>query len=61
MRPYIVRTTDAVQNLTEAFLAVQVLSPGVYVVMHNQVLAFPGVVKDRRRLTFVPMTGSADT
>lgn len=61
MRPYIVRTTDAVQNLTEAFLAVQVLLPGVYVVMHNQVLAFPGVVKDRQRLTFVPATGSADT
>ena len=27
--------------------------PGVYVAMHNQVLQFPGVVKDRERGTFV--------
>jgi len=47
MRPYVMRTTDALQNLTEALLAVQVLAPGVYVSMHNQVLQFPGVVKDR--------------
>ncbi len=53
MRPYIMRNTDALQNLTEALLAVQLLAPGVYVVMHNQVLAFPGVVKDRQRGIFV--------
>jgi L-asparaginase len=53
MRPYMLRTTDALQNLTEALLAVQVMSPGVYVAMHNRVLAFPGVVKDRERGTFV--------
>lgn len=52
MRPYIMRNTDAVQNLTEALLAVQVLTPGVYVAMHNRVLQFPGVVKDRERGTF---------
>lgn len=46
MRPYELRATDALQNLTEALVAVQILAPGVYVVMHNQVLAFPGVVKD---------------
>lgn len=46
MRPYELRNTDALQNLTEALLAVQLLSPGVYAVMHSQVLAFPGVVKD---------------
>lgn len=52
MKPYIMRNTDAVQNLTEALLAVQVLAPGVYVAMHNRVLQFPGVVKDRERGTF---------
>jgi len=46
MRPYVMRNTDALQNLTEALLAVQLVAPGVYVSMHNAVLAFPGVVKD---------------
>ncbi len=53
MRPYELRSTDAVQNLTEALLAVQLLPPGVYVSMHNQVLAFPGVVKDKQAGTFI--------
>jgi len=53
MRPYALRSTDALQNLTEALLAVQIVTPGVYVAMHNQVLQFPGVVKDPRLGTFV--------
>jgi L-asparaginase len=53
MRPYVMRNSDALQNLTEALLAVQVAPPGVYVAMHNRVLRFPGVVKDPRRGTFV--------
>lgn len=53
MRPYELRSTDALQNLTEALLAVQLLAPGVFVAMHNQVLQFPGVTKDRERGTFV--------
>ncbi len=53
MRPYELRATDALQNLTEALLAVQILAPGVYLSMHNQVLQFPGVVKDPQRGTFV--------
>ncbi|MCC6909727.1 MAG: asparaginase [Phycisphaerales bacterium] len=52
MRPYELRNTDAMQNLTEALLAVQLVEPGVYVAMHNRVLRFPGVVKDPQRLTF---------
>lgn len=52
MRPYELRNTDAMQNFTEALLAVQLVEPGVYVVMHNRVLRFPGVVKDPRQLTF---------
>jgi hypothetical protein len=38
---------------------VQVLAPGVYVAMHNKVLQFPGVVKDRDRGTFVREPGAA--
>ena len=53
MRPYQMRHTDAVQNLTESLLAVQFAEPGVYVVMHNKALLFPGVEKDRQRGTFV--------
>ena len=53
MRPYELRHTDALQNLTEALIAVQVVEPGVYVAMHNRVLRFPGIVKDHKRGTFV--------
>jgi L-asparaginase len=56
MRPYELRSTDALQNLTEALLAVQLCAPGVYVAMHNVVLQFPGVVKDRDLGTFVKQT-----
>ena len=52
MRPYEFRDTDAVQNVTEALLAARLVSPGVYAVMHNRVLRFPGVIKDYDNLTF---------
>lgn len=52
MRPYMLRNTDAVQNLTEALLAAQILDPGVWCVMHNKVLRFPGVRKDYDAMTF---------
>jgi len=48
------RQTDAVQNMTETLLAVQILDPGIYLVMHNRVLAFPGVRKDPAEGRFVP-------
>jgi len=53
MRPWELRASDALQNLTEALLAVQLVRPGVYVAMHSQVLQFPGVIKDLERRTFV--------
>ena len=53
MRPFEMRSTDALQNLTEALMAVQLLKPGVYVAMHSQVLAFPGIEKDPKAGTFV--------
>jgi len=52
MRPYEFRDSDALQNVIESLLAVRLVPPGVYVAMHNKVLAFPGVVKDRKKLTF---------
>lgn len=53
IRPFEVRNTDAIQNLTEALLAAGLLQPGVYVAMHNTILAFPGVIKDTQLGTFV--------
>ena len=53
MRPFEFRDTDATQNLTEALLACRLVEPGIYAVMHNRVLRFPGVRKDRQALTFV--------
>lgn len=56
MRPHEFRDSDSLQNITEAMLACRLVGPGVYVALHNRVLRFPGVVKDRRRLTFVHET-----
>ena len=52
MRPYEFRDTDAVQNVTESLLATRILAPGIYVVMHNRVLQFPGVFKNKEKLVF---------
>lgn len=57
MRPYVMRNTDAMQNLTESLLAVQIMPPGIYCVMHNQILPFPGVFKNRERGTFAHNDG----
>ena len=51
MRPFELRQTDAIQNITEALLAIQLLEPGIWCVMHNKAMRFPGVRKDRHRLT----------
>ncbi len=53
MRPYEFRDSDAQQNVTEALLACRLAPPGIYVAMHNRLLRFPGVVKDRASLSFV--------
>lgn len=53
MRPYEMKRSDAVQNLTEAIFAAGHLSPGVYCVSHGRALKFPGVRKDRDLGTFV--------
>jgi L-asparaginase len=53
MRPYEFRDTDALQNVTEALMAARLLSGGVYAVMHNRILPFPGVKKDRQAGTLI--------
>jgi L-asparaginase len=53
MRPFEMKQSDALQNLTEAIFATGVLGPGVYCVAHGRRLAFPGVQKDVARGTFV--------
>ncbi len=53
MRPYEFRDSDAAQNVTEALISCRLAPPGVYAAMHNRLLRFPGVVKDRATLTFV--------
>jgi L-asparaginase len=53
MRPWIMKNTDALQNIVESFSVVKLLQAGVYVAMHNRVLKFPGVVKDTENLRFI--------
>lgn len=61
MKPLEMRNSDSIQNVTESLLACRLLPPGVYVVMHNRVLAFPGVIKDRVNLTFSLAGSKAST
>lgn len=53
LRPFEMKRSDALQNLTEALLAASVMPPGIYLAAHGNVLTFPGVVKDYERGTFV--------
>jgi L-asparaginase len=53
MRPFEMKQSDALQNLTEAIFATGVLAPGIYAAAHGRALAFPGVQKDLARGTFV--------
>lgn len=56
MRPFEMKRSDALQNLTEALFASRTLPPGVYCVAHGRALPFPDVHKDRNLGTFVPET-----
>jgi L-asparaginase len=59
MRPFEMKRSDALQNLTEALLASTLLVPGVYCVMHGKCLSFPGARKDPVLGTFVNDAGDA--
>jgi L-asparaginase len=60
MRPFEMKRSDALQNLTESLFASRLLPPGVYCVAHGRALPFPGVAKDRERGTFVPADAEPD-
>jgi len=53
MTPLGFESSDGLQNLTESLFAARVLSPGVYVVMHNQAFPIGHVRKDRELARFV--------
>lgn len=53
MRPFEMKRSDALQNLTEAVFASRALAPGIYCAAHGRALRFPGVRKDRDRGTFL--------
>jgi L-asparaginase len=52
IRPFEMKRSDALQNLTESILSTGVLAAGVWVVAHGRALRFPGPLKDRERGTF---------
>jgi L-asparaginase len=53
MTPLGFEGSDGLQNLTESLLAVRLLSPGVYVVMHGQIFPVHRVRKDHASSSFV--------
>lgn len=53
MTPLGFEGSDGLQNLTESLMAAQLLQPGVYVVMHGQVIPVDRARKDKDRATFV--------
>jgi L-asparaginase len=53
MTPLGFEGSDGLQNLTESLLAVRLLSPGIYVVIHGQIFPVGRVRKDRERGRFV--------
>lgn len=53
MAPLGFEASDGLQNLTESLFAVPLLSPGIYIVMHNQVYPVDGARKDQTLARFV--------
>ena len=53
MTPLGFEGTDGLQNLTESLLAARLLSPGVYIVIHNQVFPADRTIKDKPNARFV--------
>ena len=52
MIPYSLESSDAVFNLGFALASVQLLSPGVYIVMGGQVFMAGGIRKNREKGVF---------
>jgi len=53
MTPLGFEGSDGLQNLTESLMAARILGPGVYIVMHNEVLPVEHARKDREKARFV--------
>jgi len=53
MIPYQVQGSDALFNFGTAFMAAQLLPPGVYIIMNGQVFTWDRVRKDREKGVFV--------
>ena len=53
MTPFGIEGSDAMQNLTEALLATQLVRPGVYLSFHGEVFPISQVRKDREHSRFV--------
>ena len=61
MTPLGFEHSDGLQNLTESLLAARLLGPGVFVVIHGQVIPASRAHKDRERGTFVQTDSTADS
>ena len=55
MTPLGFERSDGLQNLTESLFAARLLSPGVWIVMHNQAFDVDHARKDREQARFVPI------
>jgi L-asparaginase len=53
MTPLGFESSDGLQNLTESLFAARVLTPGIYVVIHNQAFPVDRVRKDKDQARFV--------
>ena len=52
MKPMGFEDSDALQNVTEALMAAQLVPPGVYISFHNRLFQVPGVRKNKELGTF---------
>lgn len=52
MRPFGFEQSDAMQNMTEALLAVKILPAGLYLSFHNQIFTAGNFIKNRDKKTF---------
>lgn len=52
MKPLGFEDSDALQNVTEALYAAQIVQPGVYISFHNRLYDVPGVRKNHSKRTF---------
>lgn len=52
MKPLGFDDSDALQNVTEALMAAQILSAGVYISFHNRIYEIPGARKNKGMGTF---------